>query len=218
MKGISVDSLPSNGLTAEDKPQVAVSGLSIVSTSTTTASMNWTELVGMANVGYSNVTSYIIYIDRNDGNGLVYLGTSYGYSNVQVNGLVKGITYRFAVSAVNSFGEGPQSNPVSLISAQVPSVMNPPTISQSGVNALISWTLNSQSNGSPILGYHVYIMTPSASNSYVEYTSLCDGSGSTTTSCSVPMTSIISTLGYTAGQTIYAKISSYNSKGESILS
>jgi hypothetical protein len=61
-------------------------------------------------------------------------------------------------------------------------------------------------------------MSPSASNAYVEYTSLCDGSGTSISSCSFPMTSAISTLGYTPGQAILAKVSSYNAKGESILS
>jgi hypothetical protein len=77
--------------------------------------------------------------------------------------------------------------------------MNPPVITQQSTNVIISWTLNTQSNGSPILGYHIYIMTPSASNSYVEYTSLCDGSGSITQTCTFPMASAISTLGYVPG-------------------
>lgn len=80
----------------------------------------------------------------------MYLGMSFGYSNVQVTGLVKGVTYRFAVSANNIFGSGPLSSPVTLISAQVPTVMNPPVISQQGTNIVISWTLNTLTNGSPI--------------------------------------------------------------------
>lgn len=61
-------------------------------------------------------------------------------------------------------------------------------------------------------------MSPSASNAYIEYTTLCDGSGSLTSSCTFPMSSAISTLGYTPGQTILAEVSSYNAKGESVLS
>jgi len=55
--------------------------------------MNWTRLEGDTNNGYSNVTSYMVYIDRNDGLGLVVLGTVFGHMNIGVNGLVNGITY-----------------------------------------------------------------------------------------------------------------------------
>jgi len=69
--------------------------------------MNWTALEGSTNNGYSNVTSYIVYIDRNDGRGLVVLGTVFGNVNIRVTGLINGVSYRFAVSAVNIYGQGP---------------------------------------------------------------------------------------------------------------
>lgn len=107
IKGPSIDSLSSNEVPAQDKPQTKILGLVIESDTSTSVRMNWTKLEGDTNTGYSNVTSYIVYIDRNNGLGLVILGTVFGNVNIRVTGLVNGVTYRFAVSGVNIYGEGP---------------------------------------------------------------------------------------------------------------
>jgi len=69
--------------------------------------MNWTWLEGVTNNGYSDVTSYIVRIDWNDGLGLVVLGTVFGNVNIRVTGLINGVQYRFSISGVNIYGEGP---------------------------------------------------------------------------------------------------------------
>lgn len=91
LKGSSIDSLVSNDIPVQDIPQSKVTGLVIESDTATSVRMNWTLLEGNTNTGYSNVTSYVVRIDRNDGLGLVVLGTVFGNINIGVTGLINGV-------------------------------------------------------------------------------------------------------------------------------
>jgi len=124
-------------------------------------------------------------------------------------------TDTYTIRGVNAFGDGPDSDGVANKAALVPSQMTKPTIALSSTDITISWSA-ATANGDDVSRYEVQIYNPSTSE-YEENQSVCDGSGATeiaNLACTIPMTSFISTLGYSPGDTILAKVLAANVKGE----
>lgn len=71
---------------------------------------------------------------------------------------------------------------------------------QSGMNVVITWS-QPGSNGGTINDYAIKLLNRT-SNQFVESTVLCDGSNVNVKTCTVPISSFISSFGYSAGQSI----------------
>ena len=85
------------------------------------------------------------------------------------------------------------SNEITVITALKPATPNPPTVSTSGSNVIISWTVPS-SNGSPITGYNIKLLNNLTGN-YEEDESYCNGASTLsliTLQCSIPMANVVS--------------------------
>lgn len=128
------------------------------------------------------------------------LGTATTYND---SGLVNGTTYYYAVSAVNSKGEGDQSTVVSAVPATVP---NAPTLAVptgGAGSASLSWTPPANTGGSPIVGYKIF-QGPSSSS-----LALVDTIGVTTT---------YQASGLTNGSAYHFAVVAVNAKGDSVKS
>ncbi len=109
--------------------------------------LTWTA---PANDGGSSITGYKIY---RDGTLLTTVGNVLTFTDT---GLVNGRAYIYAVSAVNSKGEGPQSNQAAATPASLPSA--PRNLAAAGGNAQVTltWSAPSSNGGSSITGYKIY--------------------------------------------------------------
>lgn len=100
-----------------------------------------------------------------------------------------------------------------------PSTPAAPTLTYSSGVVTITWTAPSSLNGADLTQYEIDFMNKS-SGSYSIITQ-CDGSSLTvinSLTCNVVMNVFTSSLGYTAGQTIVAKVRAQNSNGWSSFS
>ena len=117
-------------------------------------------------------------------------------------GLTNGQTYYYKVSAINSIGEGPQSNEVSgtpVAPATVPSAPQSFTASPGNAQVVLTWSAPSSNGGLSIIAYKVYRGTASGGESLL--TTLANVLTYTST-------------GLTNGQTYYYKVTAVNSVGE----
>jgi len=108
---------------------------------------------------------------------------------------------------------------LSILHAIGPDTPSSPTTTNSGANAVISWTAPKK-NGSTITSYTVTLRQ--LDGSYTEDTTNCDGSDSTiisSTSCTVPLATLTaSPYSLTVGDSIFAKVVATNVKDSSALS
>jgi subtilisin len=105
--------------------------------------------------GGATITSYKIY---RGGSLLVTVGNVTSYTDT---GLTNGTTYSYRVSAVNSAGEGPQSNQLSAtpsdVGATVPSAPQNLTAAPArGKGIQLNWDTPASDGGSAIQGYRIY--------------------------------------------------------------
>jgi len=75
---------------------------------------------------------------------------------VEKTGLTTGTAYKFVVKAENELGLGEPSDPITIVSATRPGIVNAPTTEIESTNVKISWTAPSN-GGSAILSYRVQI-------------------------------------------------------------
>lgn len=73
-----------------------------------------------------------------------------------LTGFNLGQTYIFKVKARNSFGFGDFSSPLTVLSAKTPEQPNAPLTLVSGDNVIVDWE-EPEDNGSPIIGYRIYL-------------------------------------------------------------
>lgn len=132
--------------------------------------------------------------------------------------IISGVTYSFRWKAVNIYGTSDSSPTVGILAATVPDAPATAevTVSDSG-NVKVSWTepINTGGASVAITDYIVKIVT--STGSYVEDTSLCDGSSSTsmsTLSCEFSFLPLVeSPFNLVQGNTIKVQILVKNSIG-----
>jgi subtilisin len=119
--------------------------------------------------GGATITNYKIY---RGGSLLVTLGNVTSYTDTAVT---NGTTYSYRVSAVNSAGEGPQSNQLSAtpsaVTATAPSAPQGLTAQPAkGKGIQLNWNAPASDGGSAIQGYRVYrngsLLTTTTSTSF----------------------------------------------------
>jgi fibronectin type 3 domain-containing protein len=156
-KGIS-DTSPLNivGAIVQNIPQAAPVPSRGELTDATNIEVVWSQTSTGINQGYAAVTGYKIYWDDSGDFALrVSLGsaTTTTYSEA---GVVQGSPYKFKISAVNVYGEGPLSDPVEITPAAVPTA--PVTITMTTSNAdqiSLTW-IESYDGGLPVTEFRVY--------------------------------------------------------------
>lgn len=131
-------------------------------------------------------------------------------SRIVSTGIVAGRYYRARYRARNIKGFSSFS-PIGYIEAsQVPDAPASPTVVVSGVNVVISWTLP-YAQGNAIKQTEVYILNKSGS--FVN-----DATSQSSTSVTIPLTSIISTYSLVQGDSIVAQVRVRNDNGWSAFS
>ena len=148
--------------------------------------------------GGSPITGYKVYRGTTSG-GETWLATVGGVLTYTDSGLTNGKTYYYEITAVNSVGEGPQSNEASATPADVPSAPQALLIFPGDGKVTLVWNAPSNPGGSSITNYRVY--------------------RGTTLGGETPLTTLGKVLGYTDtdlanGQTYYYKVTAINSAGE----
>ena len=158
-----------------------------------------------ASNGGAAITNYRVYRGTTAGGEalLTTLGNVTSYNNT---GLTNGTTYYYKISAINSVGEGPQSNELSgtpSSGATIPGAANLTTAAAGDGTVALSWSAPASTGGSPITNYKVYSGTTAG--------------GETLLTTLGTVTSYTNT-GLTNGTTWYYKISAVNAIGEGPLS
>lgn len=175
-------------------------GLS-ASASTTVAGRIQLTWSAPSSSGGSPITNYVVYRSTTSGGEtpLTTLGNVLSHTD---NGLANGQTYYYKVSAVNSAGQGPQSNEASATTPNVPSAPRFPsaTASTSSAGRIdVAWSAPSSTGGAPVLGYNLYRST---------------SSGSETLAASLGNVLTYADTGLALGQTYYYKVSARNIAAE----
>mmetsp|Transcript_33982 Transcript_33982/g.25069 ORF Transcript_33982/g.25069 Transcript_33982/m.25069 type:complete len:432 (-) Transcript_33982:2733-4028(-) len=138
-----------------------------------------------------------------------YLDTSYTITS----GLSSGTSYLFRVRASNIYGWSTVSAQGSITTSDVPDQMSAPTITELLLNAHIAWVAP-DSNSDSITGYQILILKADGVT-WLEDTTDCDGLSIPMGQlyCDVPMTTLVSTYGYSLGELVIAKVRATNSIG-----
>jgi hypothetical protein len=132
------------------------------------------------------------------------------------------LTYKFRVTARNSVGFGDTSEPISILTAIVPSAPTSPTTSVLANDILIQWAEPSSDSlydyGALITSYKVLIQSNDGITFY-ENAANCDGTTSQVlygTSCKVPISVLLGTpFRLSLGSSVYAKVAAINIVGSS---
>jgi fibronectin type 3 domain-containing protein len=158
--------------TASAKPQAAVTvpgaptGLSAEADSSA-VELSWQS---PASDGGSPITAYRVYRGTTPQSlPLLTTVTTLSHTDQSVS---NGVTYFYAVSAVNSAGEGERSSIVSATpgasdKATVPSVPLDLAGTPGDSTVVLSWSPPADDGGSPVTGYRIYRRTPEVSYYYV---------------------------------------------------
>ena len=127
-------------------------------------SLSWTAPI---DTGGSPITEYKYNID-----GAPFILTGSTATILDVSGLTNGTSYTFKVLAVNSFGDGAESSPISLTTFDVPDAPTGLNGTAGLQQVTLSWTAPIDTGGSQITGYKynidggAYISTGAATTSH----------------------------------------------------
>ena len=115
-----------------------------------TVGLAWSAPV--SNGGFA-ITAYRVYRGTSSG-GETLLTTLGAVTSFTDNGVTNGTAYFYKVSAVNTVGEGPLSNEISITPGTVPSA---PVLTSTAGNAAVglAWTPGAN-GGLPVTGYRIY--------------------------------------------------------------
>ena len=178
--------------------------------------LTWNVVTGDANIGYSGITEYRVY----ETTGTQTLRSTVNALTTTLTSLTPaGNIFKYKVAAYNIHGEGPLSTEYSIKLAGVPATMDPVVLTQSGTAIVFSWT-EPNANGEALTAMNLQLLDK-ADSTYREFEALCNGTdylGNATPQCSIEMASFRSTLSYTIGQDISAKIYADNAKGSGTVS
>ena len=206
---------------AQSEPTVGVSNLTPTST-TTSITLTWDPLTDGAQTGYSSVLRYTVTHDNgtpgttSDDVSRIVSKADDGETTT-FTGLTTGTSYIFTVVATNVHGSSSANTQATYTAASVPAAPSPVVVSQttSSTSITFTWTTSATSNGLPVDSYKMLIWKKDATPAdYTENTTLCNASSPSTTTCNVPMTDLITSFGYAAGESIRAKLVAVNARGE----
>jgi len=126
--------------------------------------------------GGSAVTGYELFMDNGVGGALVSTFGGNGtlatqYNATGITGLITGATYRFAVRAWTYNGYGPLSALSYLVCAIAPAAPTqvPVATAYSGKQFIVTWTYPTDSGGSVITGYQLFMNNNSDTNFKLVY-------------------------------------------------
>ncbi len=144
--GLAIMYLPSNNPSVPDAP----SGLH-ATIGNHLVMLTWEE---PSNNG-ADITSYKIYrgTSSDDLQFEIWLGLVLSYNDTSV---LDGETYHYAVSAVNSKGEGEISANVSVTIPTPPSAPRSLLANQESTRVTLTWSSPASDGGSPIIGYKIF--------------------------------------------------------------
>jgi c-di-GMP-binding flagellar brake protein YcgR len=145
------------------------------------------------------VTNYTIYYGNSPGNYKNNITVS-NITNYTITGLTNGQRYYFAVSAINSAGEGQKSNETSAVPCTVPSAPRNLSATAGNANVTLSWEPPADDGGMAVTNYAIYYGTIS---------------GNYTMNITVGNISEYQITGLTNGQRYYFAVSAINAVGES---
>lgn len=135
----------------------------------------------------------------------------------EATGLTTGRTYVFKLETQNAFGYSGFSETISILCAFVPSQPNMPSTTVVGDKVIFDWSAPAD-NGSPIIGYKIYIRA--SDYSYRIDSSICDGTEFVTiqtTQCTVPMINLsYEPFNLVIGYKIFIKVAAFNLYGDSV--
>ena len=151
-----------------------------------------------ANDGGASITNYRVYRSTTSG-GETLLATGGNVLTYTDTSLTNGQIYYYKVSAVNSVGEGAQSDEASATPATVPSAPTIDSATPGDTQVVLVWSAPVDNGGASVTNYRVYRGTTSGGEAF--------------------LTSLGNFLTYTDtllinGQTYYYEISAVNSIGE----
>lgn len=147
------------------------------------------------------ITAYKVYRDN------VLIATLGNVLTYEATGLTNGVAYSFQVSAVNAVGEGPRTSASSvtpLASVTKPSAPQTLTGTADNRTVTLNWLAPSDTGGSPITKYRVYMGTVQATKTLLADTA--DGNTLTYTA-----------TGLTNGTLYWFNVTAWNAQGESLL-
>jgi hypothetical protein len=127
--------------------------------------------------------------------------------------LTGGLTYKFIVRARNVYDYGPLSDPVSVTAIDKPGKMATPTVTISGINVVVAWTLPNI-HSSTITAYDIQFKK--SDGTFVPQLTYCDGTQTgivTARTCSIPMAAVIALTGRAVDTLITVKINALNARG-----
>ncbi len=142
------------------------------------------------------ILSFCVY--RSEGSGFTLIHTAiYPEHDFKDMSISDGTTYWYQISAVNSMGQGPRSQPESVIPGGCPSAPRDLTYNQDGWSFNLQWQPPENNGGSAIIGYRVYSGPSIDSLTLYSETSSCPWHDD-----------------LLPGDTRYYKVSAYNAIGE----
>lgn len=160
--------------------------------------LNW---AAPASSGGSAITNYKVYRGTTPG-GETFLDQVGNVLSYPDTGAASGQTYYYKVSAVNSAGEGPQSNEASATLPGVPSApraLSATAVTYTGGRIDLAWLAPSTTGGSAVTAYRVYRGTTPGGETFL-----------------TQVGNVLSFLdtGLANGQAYYYKVSAVNAAGE----
>jgi hypothetical protein len=142
-------------------------------------------------------------------------------TDVTITGLTSGTSYIFTYYATNAHGDGPHSDPVTVLAATVPAIMNAPTVSTVSQHTSLHYRItviapHSGGTGVAISGYEI-TFKQSDGVTYTAITAECPTNGATITNlyCDVSLSSLTAApFSLPLGAEVVAKVRAQNTLGD----
>lgn len=214
----SLSAVNTDVVKAQSKPTTQPSNLAASAFTKDTITLSWTDISSDADIGFSAITNYKIYMTT---------GTTYtlqstiaaGAQAASITTLVASTTYKFKITAINIHGESSQSSEFTQTTSNVPDTPDAVVLTQVGTDLKLTWQAPFN-NGKSISGYTVEFKS---SGGFISSTLLCDPAGnatqlSTKTCEGITMANLVTALSLTAGDDIQIRIKAENSEGFSFYS